>query len=58
MAEWCTTCRPLAAPGRRAATAEQAREMKIFGPEVPCSAEAPPLDRLVALTGRDPGWRS
>ncbi|WP_341867305.1 MULTISPECIES: TIGR03086 family metal-binding protein [Amycolatopsis] len=39
------------------ATAEQAREMKIFGPEVPCAADAPTLDRLLALTGRDPGWR-
>ncbi|GAA3828497.1 TIGR03086 family metal-binding protein [Amycolatopsis tucumanensis] len=40
------------------ATAEQAREMKVFGPEVPCGGEAPVLDRLLALTGRDPEWRA
>ncbi|MGI6874085.1 TIGR03086 family metal-binding protein [Amycolatopsis sp. 3B14] len=40
------------------ATAEQAREMKVFGPAVPCADEAPVLDRLLALTGRDPGWRA
>ncbi|GHB75332.1 TIGR03086 family protein [Streptomyces cirratus] len=27
-----------------------------FGPEVPVPADAPALDRLVAFTGRDPGW--
>ncbi|KMO93488.1 TIGR03086 family metal-binding protein [Streptomyces roseus] len=27
-----------------------------FGLEVPVSADAPALDRLVAFTGRDPGW--
>ena len=37
--------------------AEQAREMKVFGPGVPCPPDAPALDRLLALTGRDPGWR-
>lgn len=39
------------------ATAEQARRMKVFGPEVSCPAEAPALERLLAVTGRDPGWR-
>lgn len=31
-------------------------EGKDFGPRVEVPADAPALDRLVALTGRDPGW--
>jgi len=31
-------------------------EGKDFGPRVEVAGEAPALDRLVALTGRDPGW--
>lgn len=27
-----------------------------FGPEVAVAADAPALDRLLAFTGRDPGW--
>ncbi|TDC20778.1 TIGR03086 family protein [Streptomyces sp. 8K308] len=27
-----------------------------FGPPVPIADDAPPLDRAVALSGRDPGW--
>jgi uncharacterized protein (TIGR03086 family) len=27
-----------------------------FGPSLPRSADAPLLDRVVALAGRDPGW--
>ncbi|MDA3645228.1 TIGR03086 family metal-binding protein [Saccharopolyspora indica] len=28
-----------------------------FDPPVEVAADAPPLDRLIGLTGRDPGWR-
>jgi uncharacterized protein (TIGR03086 family) len=28
-----------------------------FGPRVPVPEDAAPQDRLIALTGRDPGWR-
>ncbi|MFD4357535.1 TIGR03086 family metal-binding protein [Nocardia sp. NPDC058518] len=39
-----------------AATAEQGRQMGIYGPEVPVAATAPLLDRILGLTGRDPAW--
>ena len=29
----------------------------LFGPPVPVADDAPLLDRLIGLTGRDPGWR-
>jgi uncharacterized protein (TIGR03086 family) len=29
----------------------------LFGPEVPVPAGAPLLDRVIGMTGRDPGWR-
>ncbi|EXG79840.1 TIGR03086 family metal-binding protein [Cryptosporangium arvum] len=47
--------RPLVAEAR--GMAEQGRQMGIFGPEVPVPADAPSLDRILGLTGRDPAWR-
>jgi uncharacterized protein (TIGR03086 family) len=41
-----------------AAGAEQGREMEIYGPEVPVPSDAPLLDRVLGLTGRDPAWVS
>ncbi|MEU3972040.1 TIGR03086 family metal-binding protein [Streptomyces bacillaris] len=40
-----------------AALAPQGREMKVFGEPVPVGADATAFDRLLGLTGRDPGWR-
>jgi uncharacterized protein (TIGR03086 family) len=39
-----------------AGMAQQGREMGIFGPEVPVPADSPVLDRVLAITGRDPRW--
>ena len=35
---------------------EQGREMGMYGPEVAVPADAPTLDRVLGLTGRDPAW--
>ncbi|HEX6351637.1 TIGR03086 family metal-binding protein [Actinophytocola sp.] len=37
---------------------EQGRAMGIYGPEVPVPADAPTLDRILGITGRDPAWVS
>lgn len=39
-----------------ARTAEHGREMGVYGPAVPVPGTAPVLDRILGLTGRDPGW--
>ncbi|MFF0835480.1 MULTISPECIES: TIGR03086 family metal-binding protein [unclassified Streptomyces] len=35
---------------------EQGRGMGLYGPEVAVPADAPTLDRILGLTGRDPAW--
>jgi uncharacterized protein (TIGR03086 family) len=35
---------------------EQGRGMGMYGPEVAVPADAPALDRVLGLTGRDPAW--
>ena len=37
---------------------KQGREMGLYGPEVAVPADAPTLDRILGLTGRDPAWAS
>ncbi|MFH8882211.1 TIGR03086 family metal-binding protein [Streptomyces californicus] len=39
-----------------AAMAPQAREMKMFGEPFPVGEDATAFERLLAVTGRDPGW--
>lgn len=38
------------------AGAEQGRQMGVYGPEVPVPGDAPTLDRVLGLTGREPAW--
>ncbi|MFH8760039.1 TIGR03086 family metal-binding protein [Streptomyces atroolivaceus] len=40
-----------------AAMAPQAREMKVFGEPFPVAPGATAFERVLAVTGRDPGWR-
>ncbi|MGS2810126.1 TIGR03086 family metal-binding protein [Nocardia sp. MW-W600-9] len=40
-----------------AATADQGRAMGIYGPEIPVAPDAPVLDRILGLTGRDPAGK-
>jgi uncharacterized protein (TIGR03086 family) len=40
-----------------AKTAEQGREMGVYGPPVLVPDNAPILDRILGMTGRDPNWR-
>jgi uncharacterized protein (TIGR03086 family) len=42
--------------GMVATMAPQGREMGVFGAEVEVPAGAPPLDRVLGLSGRDPAW--
>ena len=35
---------------------ERGREMGMYGPAVAVPADAPTLDRILGLTGRDPAW--
>ncbi|MGO1055322.1 TIGR03086 family metal-binding protein [Crossiella sp. CA198] len=37
-------------------TAQQGREMGVYGAEVVVSSSASTVDRVLGLTGRDPGW--
>ena len=38
------------------ATGDPEQRDALYGPVVPVPGDAPPLDRLLGLTGRDPAW--
>lgn len=40
-----------------AETAELGRQMGAYGPPVEVAPDAPPFDRALGLTGRDPAWK-
>ncbi|OLB77681.1 MAG: TIGR03086 family protein [Actinobacteria bacterium 13_2_20CM_2_71_6] len=40
-----------------AGIAKMGRDMGFYGPEVAVPEDAPALDRVLAVTGRDPAWR-
>ncbi len=42
--------------GTMSAGLEQGREMGLYGPQVAVPADAPALDHILGLTGRDPAW--
>lgn len=47
--------RGLARPGRAAVNSGPGEG--VFGPVVPVLDDAPLLDRVIGLSGRDPGWK-
>jgi uncharacterized protein (TIGR03086 family) len=46
----------IAAATEFASTFDAPRDGRLFGPVVAVRDDAPPLDRLLGLTGRDPAW--